>query len=70
MFISGDIYTYMYTEPYTDGEGNTYEAVNYKDVKYKDILDEVLKYTSKVTLVFLDDPADGDDYNDFDLLKI
>lgn len=70
MFISGDIYTYMYTEPYTDGEGNTYEAVNYKDVKYKDILVEVLKYTSKVTLVFLDDPADGDDYNDFDLLKI
>lgn len=70
MFISGEYYTYMYTEPYTDGEGNTYDAVYYENARYKDILIEVLKHTSNVTLIFLDDPTDGDDYSEFDCLKI
>ena len=70
MFISGEYYTYMYTEPYTDSEGNTYDAVYYENARYKDILIEVLKHTSNVTLIFLDDPTDGDDYSEFDCLKI
>ena len=70
MFINGEYYTYMYTEPYTDGEGNTYDAVYYENARYKDILIEVLKHTTNVTLIFLDDPTDGDDYSEFDCLKI
>lgn len=70
IFIDDPYHTYSYTEPYTDGSGNTYDAVYYEDAYYKDILIEVLKHTNNVILIFLNDPALGDDFKEFNCLKI